>query len=440
MLNSNHTPNARRVPSRLVAILMCAALFPWAAARTIVASDAATQPSGKPTTRPARNENPPGAIDRLEQVIDADAWSAGTLVNANVLPDPHARVELGYRESDYPRLGSWTGPEIDAAFPFDELIASFNVTTPGSSGVTLDVRVQQDGAWSPWVYLQSWGKTLTPPDRSTQWDGGRVRVDTLLLDKPATKYQARVSLASFEYDPKAPRPSIRRLSVCYSGVVTDPERRARLLRDANDPTTRPSTIGPWARDLPVPFRGQGEDRNPRAIRKLICSPTSTSMVLQFYGFDRPTVENATAIYDPYNDLFGNWGRAIARAGEFGLDAYLTRFRNWDQVHAMIARGVPVIASIRFRKGEVKGFLYEFTRGHLLVIRGFKPNGDLIVNDPARKDQGNGVVYKAEEFAKAWFDHGGVGYVIERPKDEAPSIATGVVPTTAPATMPTAGIP
>jgi hypothetical protein len=256
----------------------------------------------------------------------------------------------------------------------------------------------------------------------------------MFLDKPATKYQARVSVASFEYDPNAPRPAIRRLSVCYSGIVTDPDRRARVLRSTNGPTTRPSTIDNWARDLAVPFRGQGEDRNPKVLRKLICSPTSTSMVLQFYGFDRPTVENATAIYDPVNDLFGNWGRAISRAGDFGLDAYLARFRNWDQVHAMIARGVPVIASIRFKRGEVKGFLYEFTKGHLLVIRGFKPNGDVIVNDPARKDQGDGVVYKADEMAKAWFNHGGVGYVIERPKDDAPSTIANSVATTQPAAV------
>jgi hypothetical protein len=418
-------------PSRFVGVL-CAVLALGTGTGVVVSAGDVPRPATQPATRRPGDENPPGILDKLDQVVSADDWSAGTLANANVHPDPHAQVELGYRESDYPRLGNWTGPEVEAAFPFDELIASFNVTTPGSTGVTLDVRVEQDGAWSPWMYLQSWGKTLTPVDRPAHWDGGRVRVDTMFLDKPATRYQARVSFASFEYDPKAPRPAIRRLSVCYSGMVTDPDRRARILRSSNDPTTRPSTIGNWARDLSVPFRGQGEDRNPKVIRKLICSPTSTSMVLQYYGFDRPTVENATAIYDPYNDLFGNWGRAISRAGDFGLDAYLARFRNWDQVHAMIARGVPVIASIRFKRGEVKGFLYEFTRGHLLVIRGFKPNGDVIVNDPARKDQGNGVVYKADEMAKAWFNHGGVGYVIERPTDEAPTVASGSAPTTRPA--------
>ncbi|HSU67238.1 MAG TPA: hypothetical protein VLJ39_10215, partial [Tepidisphaeraceae bacterium] len=106
-------------------------------------------------------------MDRLEQVIGADSWSAGMLVNANVHPDSPGRVELGYRESGYPRVGSWTSAEAATDYPFDELIASFNVSTPGLTGVTLEIRVEQDGVWSPWLYLQSWGRTLTPPDRTT---------------------------------------------------------------------------------------------------------------------------------------------------------------------------------------------------------------------------------------------------------------------------------
>jgi hypothetical protein len=226
-------------------------------------------------------------------------------------------------------------------------------------------------------------------------------------------------------------PSVRHMAVTYTGVVSDPAKRAKIYESTNDPTTRPTTIGNWARDLDVPFRGQGDFKNPRAIWGMICSPTSTSMVLSFYGIDRTTVENAMAIYDPQYDMFGNWGRAVSRAGELGLEAELQRFRNWDQVHAMIAQGTPVVASIRFRKGEVKGFLYESTAGHLIVIRGFKPNGDVIVNDPARREKGNGVVYQASEFSKAWFDNGGVGYVIRKPSPADATLVQGRVDTNAP---------
>jgi hypothetical protein len=130
-------------------------------------------------------------------------------------------------------------------------------------------------------------------------------------------------------------------------------------------------------------------------------------------------------------MFGNWNRAVQRAGSLGLDAWLTRFRNWDQVKVQIAQNQPVIASIKFKKGEFPSALYSETAGHLIVIRGFTKSGDIIVNDPASRAKGDGVVYKADELAKAWFGNGGVGYIIHKPPT-----ATAAT-TNPPATMPAA---
>jgi hypothetical protein len=290
--------------------------------------------------------------------------------------------------------------------------------------------------------MQSWGRVIFPPTRTIKFDGGAVDIDTIELTKPAEAYQCRIGLIAFNYDTKI-APSVRRLSVCYSGVVDDPKLREKLLPK---PTTLPAN---FARDLPVPFRGQGDFKNPRSLWGLICSPTSTSMVLEYHGAKFGTVENCDRIYDPQYDMFGNWGRAISRAGEVGLDAWLARFRNWDHVKQEIADGNPVIASIRFRKGQVQGFLYESTGGHLLVVRGFTADGGVIVNDPARRDTGGGAIYPASEFAKAWFDNGGVGYVIKKPAKPVPAAlvratepramtsSAQAAATTAPATAPVA---
>jgi hypothetical protein len=404
---------------------------PEVAAPAPTATPTATQPASRPAaTRPSTrpNRNPPDAVDALDHVDTADAWSAGTLQNANVLPDYPPRVAMGYKEGDYPRIGTWTGPETRAKFAFTSLVATFNQHTPPKTGATLEVRVRHGGdAWSPWLYLQSWGTTVVPPQRTTSFERGAVDIDELVLTEPADAYQARVTLTSFAFD-GATAPAVRRVSVCYSGVVADAERRAKL---APKPSKLPAD---WAADLKVPFRGQGAADVPKAIRGMVCSPTSTSMVMEYFGATFTTVENAEAIYDPHWDLFGNWGRAVSRAGELGLDAWLARFRSWDGVKAEVARGNPVVASIRFRKGEVKGFLYESTRGHLLVVRGFTPTGDVIVNDPARKEKGHGVVYPAAEFAKAWFDNGGVGYVIRKPDRPVPaSLVTMRPAATAPGT-------
>jgi hypothetical protein len=165
----------------------------------------------------------------------------------------------------------------------------------------------------------------------------------------------------------------------------------------------------WARDLPVPFFAQG-DSHP-AVKSEICSPTSLAMVLAYRGVRVDVLQNALAVYDREYDLFGNWGRAVARAGELGCDATLVRIRSMDEAKRLIAEGQPIIASIRFKKGEFPSHVMSETDGHLIVIRGFTPQGDAIVNDPASKQRGNGVVYRSDELARAWFGAGGVAYLV-----------------------------
>jgi hypothetical protein len=347
-------------------------------------------------------------VDRLVMIDSPDAFLSGERKFVEV--EPAGRMVLrDTRERTYPRYGSWTSPESRTEFPFTELIPSWNVDTPPNTGVRFDVRVREaaSGQWSPWLYAGSWGRVLENRPRAVTCEFATLHVDTLVADRPADAYQIRATLESFDLDP-AINPSIRRIAVSYSGRVDDAARRRALLA--------PSSLGgtsSGARDLPVPFRAQGVER--RNISGSICSPTSTSMVMSFCGVDRPTAENALAIYDEEHDIFGNWNRAVAHAGALGLDAWLQRFRNWNDVKAMIAQGTPVVAAIKFEKGQFPSNVMEESDGHLIVIRGFTPDGDVIVNDPASKDKGNGVIYKASELAVAWFDNaGGVGYVIRKP--------------------------
>src|SRR4051794_30622519 len=70
-----------------------------------------TRPTTAPSTRPVRVKNPPGAIDKLVQIDTASTWSDGTFSNATVHADYPPRIELAYKDSDFPRVGTWTTPE-----------------------------------------------------------------------------------------------------------------------------------------------------------------------------------------------------------------------------------------------------------------------------------------------------------------------------------------
>jgi hypothetical protein len=186
------------------------------------------------------------------------------------------------------------------------------------------------------------------------------------------------------------------VAVAYSGVISDPKERARFLG-----TTK--FVDGWARDLPVPHISQHDA--PQALRESVCLPASVTMLLSYWKVDRPLAETALAIYDPDSGMFGNGARAAARAGELGLNSWMQRVRDWDQVKAMIGRGQPVIAAVGMNDGE-----------HLIVIRGFTRDGDVIVNDPLDHAKG-GTIRKAGELGRAWFDCGGFAIAISRPAAE-----------------------
>jgi hypothetical protein len=264
------------------------------------------------------------------------------------------------------------------------------------------------------MYIGYWGR-VRAGRKVDSFEHGTVNTDNLTLERPADAYQIRAIFQSFQPTGNA-TPALRRVAVCYSGVVADEQERDRLM-------WKPEIKGTWAVDLPVPYRAQGD--STKALAGQICSPTSTSMVLQYFGVDRPTIENASAIYDQDSGIFGNWGRAVARAGELGMDGWVMRFRNWDQVKAMISAGQPIICSIKAKKGDFQGpYIYEDTDGHLIVIRGLTADGNAIVNDPARRAKGNGFVYNREDVERIWIGHGGVGYIIHKPAAPAvPIIST-----------------
>jgi hypothetical protein len=195
-------------------------------------------------------------------------------------------------------------------------------------------------------------------------------------------------------------PSVRKVQAVYSRpleenvVVSAPKLPTRV-------------------DLDVPFRAQGVE--DKSISGSICSPTSVSMLLEWAGIDRPTAQNALAIWDDDYAIFGNWNRAVQYAASLGLESQVERFTTMDEVRARLASGQPIIASINFEDGTFPSNVMKSTDGHLIVIRGYDEKGDLIVNDPASKDRGNGIVYQAKELSHAWLvNTGGVGYVIKKP--------------------------
>lgn len=284
----------------------------------------------------------------------------------------------------------FVSPVIDAPFPFNEALVSWNLDLPPAAGVRIDMRVADSaGVWSPWLYLGRWGDAVVPGERPQKFDGGKVDVDYFVSPAPA-------KFSAFQYRIQAIRTAaggpvgIRRVAVTFSdtGPGAKPEPTAHSTRKPS-----PGRLG-------VPFRSQKTDDDKLDGR--LCSPTSVSMVMAHRGVDRPVKDVAAAAYDADFNIYGNWPRNVQAAYAMGVPGYLTRFSNWAEVEAMLARGQPLIVSIFVEKGQLRNAPYDKTSGHLIVIEGVNEHGDLLVNDPAVATAEKGqLVYYREDLSNVW---------------------------------------
>jgi hypothetical protein len=124
---------------------------------------------------------------------------------------------------------------------------------------------------------------------------------------------------------------------------------------------------------------------------------------------------ADGVYDPVYDGCGNWPFNVAYASEHGLAGFVRQLPSLTDVELLVKRGVPVIASIAVKPGELDGTPYPKTEGHLLVIRGFSTAGDVIVNDPYAQPGAIRRVYPRAQFERVWQGgSNGTVYIIAPP--------------------------
>jgi len=178
-----------------------------------------------------------------------------------------------------------------------------------------------------------------------------------------------------------------------------------------------------------------------------CSPTSTAMVLAYWqqtntsygpspaelatvrpaGHPDPQVDYAAAqTYDYNYDGTGNWPFNTAYAGRYGHESFVTRLRSLTEAEQFIKAGIPLVASLSFKKSELSGAGYG-TNGHLLVIVGFTESGDVVVNDPAShlisSNDEVRTTYDRAEFEGVWRHSGGIVYVIHPAGQPLPASLT-----------------
>lgn len=286
--------------------------------------------------------------------------------------------------------------------------------------------MRSEGQWSQPLDLGAWASDGADIQRSSarDSDGGawRVETDTVLGARPglyADAYRYELDLVSG--DP-AFSPVVREVSV----LVSDSSRHGEGSGDYEHAGEAYGT------DLPVPARSQSVFPE---FGEAWCSPSSLSMVMAYWAretsdrcLDEPVPAVADGVYDHAYRGWGNWSFNTAYAAAHGLEARVGRLASLAGAERWLAAGVPLVASVAWDDGEkgqgLSGAPLARSDGHLLVIRGFTPSGDVVVNDPAARDDTDVPrIYERGELERAWLRNtgssGGVVYLVYPPGRATP---------------------
>jgi len=405
-----------------------ASVAPTASATAATSSAAATASPSAAATFAA--DATPRSFTRL--ALDAGGYDGvitkdlrlelGPSPSKSSYSDPYGRTISDER-------GTWVSAPVRTPFAFDELIASWKASTPTGTWIAVQMRASGASRTTKWYTLAVWSSGDDTIHRTTQKgqnDGdGRVNVDTFEKVDGApelTSYELRVTLH-------------RAAGISATPAVTF---LAAVVSRETQPAA-PSAFGGVARDLDVPMLSQethaGHYPEYDGGGEAWCSPTSTAMVLGFWKVgpsaadlaafpgnthaDGQVDHAARFTYDWSYSGAGNWPYNTAYAASYGLDGFITRLRSLREAELFIEAGIPLVASI---SGVLPGFLFTSTNGHLLVIRGFAANGDVITNDPAvRANAQARKVYPRADFERIWLGGStGTVYVIHPPGTRLPA--------------------
>lgn len=316
------------------------------------------------------------------------------------------------------RSGSARSTIWVSAAPFDSVVPSFEALTPATTWIAVSLSVRVGGAWSKEYALGVWAsgkETVSRHSVDGQDDAvAAVKTDTLVLKQKADALRFRVEL----FSTGTATPRVR----AVSAIVADSQAAPRP--DAPTPAAR-------GKLLEVPMRSQMVFPETDGW----CSPTSTSMVLAYFagtlgkpGLSETVPAAAAAIYDFVYDGTGNWPFNTAHAASLEggtLHAVVTRLDSLHQVERLIAAGIPVVVSVSYGAGELKGAPVSQTDGHLIVVRGFTAAGDVVCNDPAApNDAAVKVTYARAELEQAWSHSQRTSYVIWPAGSAAPADPLG----------------
>ena len=301
--------------------------------------------------------------------------------------------------------------------PFDTLLLSFSADTPVGTTIEFKARVRVEGVFTEWF---SWGIWSPFADRhciDSADELALIDTDTLRVKNGKLADAVQVKYEVVKND-KGEAPMLRSAAVTVKNTKIE----------SDEPITA-------AEDCYVETPGYSQMVRDPKIGGVICSATTIAMLLAQEGETVLPEEIALHNYDSVYDGCGNWSYSTAIAAAYGYDAYL-KYCSLDDLIAEIKAGNAVGTSVFYTTDpnhEKLPYMENApctTRGHLLVVCGFKTDENgrqwVIAHDPAAKS--NAEVerfYPLDQFLRAWCNR--VTYIVHKAKKHAPRYIPQYIP-------------
>ncbi|MEO8376122.1 MAG: C39 family peptidase [Candidatus Sumerlaeota bacterium] len=316
----------------------------------------------------------------------------------------------------------WLSSVVTPAFPYNELIYSWKIQIPDGEGFRLYLQFTfDDGSRTDWQYGGFWGKVkpFEGKRKAPEFAEGKIDYDQVLLNKKATTFQLKVVSEGDKLLSATPS---------FHVITTDNEPTKELSEKFATVRTM-QAYAPKVMNLPLRKQqnSNGIDNPDR------CQSAALATAMQFFGKPVNLEDIVAWTNDPEYDYPGIWPRTVGTAVQNGFDAYIDRFRTWDDVKATVDQNKIILISQtmpRKPKGYYKDPPYSHLSGHIVALNGWTEDGRIIVTDSAlpRNDEGYMTQWLPQDLEKIWMEtKGGVGMVIVPPTGAKIDLFTGTIP-------------
>ena len=267
---------------------------------------------------------------------------------------------------------------------FTEITPSWNSMTNKNNSVELLIKIRIQNEWTPYISYGIWStdgfnKGIKEHDR---YELVRVTEDRIFVKDNKFGDAVQIKVIFRGNNPKL------KMIAFSTNSGEDEEQEGDYLRIIEN----------------VPMISQLASGHKDSHS--ICSPTSLTMTLKYHGKDLELNDVTKGTFDTGSELYGNWPQNVAFAGEQGMKAYTKKCKTINPVKNLIARNIPVVASVVSKdKNALEGAISAFPSGHLMVVVGFQIKDGIeyiVVNDPAaNSDAEVRKYYKLDQWTNVW---------------------------------------